>query len=321
MSISHINRPLALLIALIILNLTWSIPIAQARTAPAGLLIQPKGEISYRKSNKPAWKKVRANRLKPLFPGVTLKTGPDGKGRLLDQTTGLVRELGANTEIEVAENEFRIINGTLSEPLKENGTLFADLGNRFKKSQRYTTVRRSAGTGFKFSTAPKLTLSTAYPELAWDNPGAEYAYRLIVDGKAVAEIPAGAKENMIRYALSELSPGPHSYRVEALKNGEIFYAPKKDSALTWLSSEEEHALKASLTQARQQISDDGFTLGSLLEKRGLTVAAMDEYHRFFSNSPEEWEMRSILIATYHALRLRALKSDAALAYQKEAATE
>ncbi|MBF0622227.1 MAG: hypothetical protein HQL54_09915 [Magnetococcales bacterium] len=285
-----------------------------AKEPPVLMLMQVKGTIEYSK-NGTKWKKVRRNKF--LFSGYQLRSGADGSGTLVNQSTSMSRQLGANTVIKVAPEGAQLVSGDLGEPAKADSSLVSNLNNRFSKAQRYTTVRRSVNKkgSIKLSTAKQITLSNTYPELVWQNVGEEYSYRLTIDGDQTFTIDSGSND-IIRFKLSGLSSGEHDYRVEVIKGEEVIYAPRKDATLTWLSSDEEAKLLASVKAVKDVAPGDDFLMAAHMEEKGLAVAAMDLYRKYFDENPDDLDMRPLLIKAYHDLKLSTLKKQEAIRYNE-----
>ena len=284
-----------------------------AKAPPVAKLVQVEGKVEYSR-NGVTWNKVR--RTKYLFAGYRIKTGQDGSGKLINQQTGNSRNLGPNSEIQVKDAAIELVNGSLSEPKSEAGSIFQGLSNKLAKAQRYTTVRRGNVTtdepvcDSKVRTIRKLTLSTEHPELVWRNACPEYSYRLVIDGAGVA-VPAQATAEMIRYVVSGVESGTYAYRVEVLDNDGTVYIPKKDSAFTWLSKSEQKAI----TTQSKKLNEDVFELALYLEQKGLVVAAMDAYRAYFAENSDDNDMRPLLIQSYNDLKLSDLKDSEARLYQ------
>ncbi|MDZ7686225.1 MAG: hypothetical protein U5O39_15460 [Gammaproteobacteria bacterium] len=117
---------------------------AEGRQPPVAKLVQVEGDVEYSREGE-SWSPVR--RTKYLFPGYQIRSGKDGGGKLINQKSGLSRDLGANTRIEITEDDIAVLDGSLSEAEEESVSIWDSLANKFAKAQRYTTVRRSVTTG------------------------------------------------------------------------------------------------------------------------------------------------------------------------------
>jgi len=283
-----------------------------AKAPPVAMLVQIEGMVEYCRNGK-KWHPVRST--KYLFAGYKIRTGKDGSGRLVNQTTGDVQELGSKSEIEVMVDSIALLSGNLTEPKAESGSIFQSLMNKFAKSQRYTTVRRSVDKGEdtgcdnKVKTIRKVTLSPSHPDLVWRNACPEYSYRLVIDGTA-HEVSAQSTAEMIRFAVTGVKPGEHSYRVEVLDNQGGAYIPRKDSVFTWISRKDEKSVVAAL----KDFEDDVFMQTNYLEEQGMYVAAMDAYRGYFMENSDDNDMRPLLIKSYNDLKLTNLKKNEARLY-------
>ncbi len=270
--------------------------------APVTMIMNVDGQIEYTKNGK-KWKKVRRNKF--LFPGYQIRTGADGKGTFLNQNTGMSRDIGANTVVEITADGAKAVTGALSEAVKGSGNLVASLGNRFKKAQKYTTVRRGVKKDHKIklktATHKKkaaYNLSTTFPDLVWNNEGKEYSYRLTVDDQTFDVAPIESK--MVRYTLKDMAPGKHSYKVEVLKGEEVVYKPKKSSTFMWLTPEQEQAVL-------DAAPEDELMRAMVLDSEGIMVGSLDLYTRFFEGNRDDNDMRPMLIQNLHNLKLGNLK--------------
>ncbi|MFT7222404.1 MAG: hypothetical protein ACI8Z1_004030, partial [Candidatus Azotimanducaceae bacterium] len=208
-----------------------------AKEPPVAKLVQIEGEVEYSR-NGTKWSPVR--RTKYLFAGHHIRTGDDGSGKLISQSTGKSQDLGSNTTIQVEGDAIMVIAGSLSEPEEEETSLFQSLLNKFAKAQRYTTVRRSVSTGddtcdSKVRTIRNVTVTPSHADLVWRNACPEFSYKLVINDGAPIDVPAQSTSEMIRYSVASLKVGEHSYRVEVLDNDGTVYIPKKNSTFTLLS--------------------------------------------------------------------------------------
>jgi hypothetical protein len=115
---------------------------------------------------------------------------------------------------------------------------------------------------------------------------------------------------MIRYKVSDVEEGEHSYRVEVLDKDGTVYIPRRDSAFTWVGQKEEKAILSVLEKA----GDDVFVAADVLEANNMTVAAMDAYREYFRENPDDNDMRPLLIGSYNDLKLSNLKESEARLY-------
>lgn len=299
-------------IVLMSLVMGFSLP-SEAREPPVAKLVQVTGTVEYSR-NGTSWRPVK--RTKYLFSGYQIKTGEDGSGKLINQTTGMAQELGANSEISVMDMDIALVSGSLSEPQEESSSVFQGLSNKFAKAQRYTTVRRSVtkaddqACDSKVRTIRKVALSAAHPDLVWRNACPEYSYRLIVDGDQVHEISAASNAEMMRFPVEGITEGEHTYRVEVLDVDGTVYIPKSDSKFTWISEDSE----AKILSDMETYGDDAFMVTNMLETNKMFIAAMDVYRDYFSENPDDNDMRPLLIQSYQDLKLSDLRENEARLY-------
>jgi len=176
--------------------------------APVAKLTQVEGNVEYSKDGD-SWRAVRRN--KYLFDGYQVRTGSDGSARLVDQESGDVRELGAETKVLIESDGAELLAGNnLSQP-EESGTSFWQaLVNKFSSAQRYTTVRRSVVTGPEAVEPPEtLTVSSHYDEVVWSNAGPEYRYRVEIDGLPLT------KNGSLKVELVPMPSSDNPWRIRA----------------------------------------------------------------------------------------------------------
>lgn len=281
--------------------------LAWAAGPPVAMLLRSTGLVEYQKPGG-EWKKVSSNKL--LFDGYRLRTAANSAGLLLNQATSGVQEVKAESEVMVANNAILVIKGVLSPPDGDGEGLLGDIQQRFASAQRYTTVRRGSATeenagAQPFPFAKQVTLSATYPELVWENLGVGHTYELMVDGKNVAVI-ASNEGDMIRHPLAALQPGSHVFQVRVSANGQQMPADG-DHTLVWLSAVQDTAVAMELEKVGRNLANDGLILGTVLDKHGLSVAAMDRFRDYFATHSDENEARAILIMAYDNLKLQSLK--------------
>lgn len=305
----HFIKYSFLLMAVFVLGLASQ---ALALAPPVAMVTQVKGTVESAKDKD--WKKITSNKF--VFDGTKVRTGADGSATIINQTTNMSQNLGANSEIEITAAAIKVVSGTLSEPQKAGDGALTSMSQRFEQAQRYTTVRRSVDKkkDIKLATAREVTLSEEHPDLVWSNMGPEYSYRLIIDEKGV-DVPAGTEE-MIRHKVSGLTPGSHQYRVDVMKDGVAAYAPKDNRTLVWLGGNDLAEFNKKLAEVKASSPNDEFLIANYLDEKGMTVAAMDMYRKYFKANPGDVDMFPLLIKAYHDLKLDGLKKEAALEYSK-----
>jgi hypothetical protein len=288
--------------------------VSAGREPPVAKLVHVTGSVEYSRNGK-TWRPVR--RTKYLFSGYQIRTGGDGGGKLISQSTGMGQNLGPNSEISISASDVSVIRGSLSKPKKESSSIFQALSNKFAKAQRYTTVRRVPNSvneeplcDSKVRTISKVSISPSFPDLVWRNACPEYSYRLVIDD-TVHEIAAHSNAEMIRFQVEGASTGEHSYRVEVLDIDGTVYIPRKNSAFVWISAKDEKKILAGV----EDFGDDVFLATDLYESQNMFVAAMDAYREYFSANPDDNDMRPLLVKSYQDLKLSKLKENEARLYR------
>ena len=305
------NQKITALLSLIALLALGSA--TKASVPPVAKLVEPQGNVEYRRGTSD-WKVVK--RTKYLFEGYGVRTGEDGSVRLISQVNGDSRQLRGGSEIQGSDSGVNLISGELSDSISGDASFYQSLNNKFAKAQRYTTVRRSAGIGdtdscdSKVRTIRKISISNAYPDLVWRNACPEYSYRLVIDNGSPIEVSAQSTSEMIRYNVSQATPGEHTFRVEVMDNDGIIYIPKRDSVFSVLTAEQEEVVLSEL----EQIEDDVILGANVLEQNGLFVALMDIFREHFAENPDDNGLRPLLIQAYQDLKLSNLREREARLY-------
>lgn len=272
---------------------------AVSQDTPVVMVIEAKGSVFYSPDGQ-TWKKIHRNKF--LFENWRVKTSSSGTCMLLNKQTEMLESVGINTELEVSSKGIKIISGTVS-PLEPAKDITGYLKRKFIDVQKITGINRHDRISDRVMllTAEDIALSDDYPEMVWENAGAKYDYQLVL-GEKIFKVP-GSEDDIIRFKLTGMEPGIYQYAVQVLFKGEIIYAPHKKNKLTWLS----HAETAELDKEKQDIlkiaPGNGFLMASLLDKRGLKIAAMDQFRRFLSENPNDDETRPFLIKILRELKL------------------
>ena len=289
-------------------------PAAFAAGPPVAMLIQAKGTVETSRDGT-TWKPVTRNKL--LSIGDQVRTGADGTGTLINQSANTAQSLAGGSQVEIAAGEHKVVSGTLSKPEPASGDLAAGLANRFAEAQRYTTVRRGAQKPglIKLKVAQQVSLSATYPELAWQNVGKQYSYKLTIDGTA-HDVP-GADGDIVRFKVPQLEAGVHEFAVAILENGQKVGEAEKAGSLTWLSAADDSSLAKAIAEIRSVDPKDDFSVANVLDEKGLAVAAMDLYRSYFDANSDDNDMRPLLIRTYNALQLTQLRQKEALNYNNK----
>lgn len=297
----------ALGLAVALLSIAGFSNTAMAR--PVAKLVQVEGEVQYSRNGGTTWRAVRQT--KYLFDGYKIRTGSDGNGKLINQLTGTSQKLGSNTRIEIGKQGVQVLAGALSRPTQETTSLWESLINKFSRAQRYTTVRRGPPPpcDIKVRTIKELALSDDHSELVWRNCGS-YKYRLSVDGKTMDV--ASQDGEFYRHKISGVKPGEYTFSVTAIAEDGSEYTQRKPSTFVWLDAEQANGIREQVGT----VGDDVFVAAAIYEANGLHVAALDAYREYFSQNPDDNDMRPMLVNSYQALKLSDLRHKEAVVFQK-----
>lgn len=281
---------------------------------PVALLIQVDGTVEYSRDGA-TWKPVTRN--KYLFAGDKIRTGADGSGKVVDQVNSTSQGIAAGSQIEVDGTAIKVVSGKLSDEEAVSGDLIAGLGNRFAEAQRYTTVRRGAKKAgdIKLRAPQDVGLSTTYPELAWQSFGKRYSFVLTIDGKS--HVVSGVDGEIVRFRVPELSPGRHTFTVSVTEDGKQVAEADREGSVIWLSAAADQAIAASIASIRDIDPKDDFAVANLLDEKGMAVAALDLYRRYFDENKDEHELRPLLIRAYGRLKLDELRQKEAIVYNEK----
>ena len=298
--VKHINSISVFIISLVFCTTVF------ARTPPVGMLFDKSGKVEYTKNGK-KWKKVRRNKF--VFEGYQVRTGADGSVNFINQKTNESRHIGENSIIRITGVGIEKVSGNLTQG-QSAGNIFSGLQRRFNKSDKYTTVRRAAKKKKQKKKELKLyvgkiTLSDRYPDLAWENIGEKYSYKLVV-GSEEHDIPASDKR-IIRFPVKQFNKDT-KYYVEVLENGNTIIKARAKK-VNWLSGKDLEKFEVRAKQI-QSIDTDGFLYGNLLKDTGILVAAMDQYSKFFELNKDDEdvnELRPMYIEVLSKLKLKKLK--------------
>ena len=114
-----------------------------AKKIPLGMLVDIKGKIEYSKKGK-RWKKVRRNKF--VYANYLVRVSADSSIKFLNQETNETTLLTANSKIKFSKKGLEVLEGSLG-GTDAGGGLLSGLSKQFKKTQKYTTVRRAAKKG------------------------------------------------------------------------------------------------------------------------------------------------------------------------------
>ena len=301
-------------VTLVILLVAFALQPALAKKIPLGMLVEIQGKIEYSKKGK-RWKKVRRNKF--VYSNYLVRVGADSSIKFLNQQTNESTLLTANSKIKFTKKGLEALEGSLGET-DAGGGLLSGLSKQFKKTQKYTTVRRAAkkgGINLKLATN---TISKDFSELAWESAGADYAYRLHLGTKdrktknwadsAVYEVPA-TEDEIVRTKIKPFNK-KQKYFVEVLDGSGAVAYTSKAANLKVLSGKKLAEFKKQKDEF-QSMDESGFLYAGLLKDNGLLVPALDQYEQFFTEFSDDEdinELRPFLIEVYSRLRLEQIKS-------------
>ena len=283
-----------------------------ANNVPFAKVIHAQGSVDFSRGGE-SWDQV--TRTKYLFEGYRVRTGNSSSAEVIDRASGRARVLGANSVIAILDGAVALVSGELSEPGEVRSDVWRDLENQFAGAREHTRVRRGPHRDepVKVATSSAITVSQTYPQLVWENVGSGYGYRLVVDDDAY-DVPIASTEEMIRFALPDLSPGEHGFMVQVMLGGEVIYTPRARSTLAWLSAEENREYLSDEKALRADSDDDAFVVAPFMAARGFLVPAMDAYRGHFRSYREDNDMRPLLIKAYDDLMLFDLERKESIAY-------
>jgi len=272
---------------------------------PIVLLTQITGKVAYA-SERESWKFISRNKF--LYEGDRIKTDDTGRCKLIYREKDILQPVETNTEILISKDRITVLKGTLPEA-ESSDDIMGFLKRKFAKVQKYTAVKRKGKIieNNYLQIAPDITLSEAYPEIVWENLGADYSYELIINGKTynISE----TKGYMVSFKLTDMSPGVFDYYVNVFYKGELLYIPKEKGTLRWLSVPESNLFQKKVARINQIDSENGFLMGNIMDEHGLKVAAMYEFQKFLFENPDINETRPFLIKIYDDLKLNKIKEN------------
>ncbi len=286
------------------------------------MLTEPQGKVEYSKDGK-RWKKVRRNVF--MYDSYQVRTEPDSSVTFINQSTNQTTRVPAGTVAQVSADGIQALSGQLGNQ-ESAGDLVAGLGDKFIKTQKYTTVRRSAKKPGIQLKAGNVVVTSDFPDVVWENVGPQYSYRLHVGDKnrktkqwdeiGTYEIPA-TEASLVRATLEPPKDNVR-YFIEVLEGSEVVYTTR-DSHLKRLTSKRLTDLKTQSEKA-QSMDSSGFLYANLLTDYGVLVGALDVYEQFFqeySDDEDVNDLRPFLIEIYSRLYLEEMKSQAIKAYNDQ----
>ena len=205
---------------LILFGLVMPVQDLSAKRQPAGMLIEVKGKIEYSKKGK-KWRKVRRNKF--IYDKYFVRVGDGGSVKFLNQETNETTALTPGSEIQVTKKGLKGDQRRFGRNRLRRWVAYGSKGKQFKKTQKYTTVRRSVkkeGIHLKLATN---TVTDEFSEVAWQNVGKDYHYKLHI----------GVKDRKTRKFKPEISydvPGTEPPLVR------VKIDPIKKIKNTWLRS-------------------------------------------------------------------------------------
>ena len=309
------------LIILVLFLSSFTLQPALAKKIPVGMLVEIQGKIEYSKKGK-RWKKVRRNKF--VYANYQVRVSADSSIKFLNQKTNETTLLIANSKVKVTPEGLEVLEGSLG-GTDAGGGLLSGLSKQFKKTQKYTTVRRAAkkeGINLKLATN---TVSTDFSELAWETAGADYSYRLHLGTKdrktktwtdsAVYDVQATG-DDVVRTNIKPVSKN-QKYFVEVLDGSGSVAFTSEPSNLKVLSGKKLTKFQKQKGQL-QSLDESGFLYAGLLKDNGLLVPALDQYEKFFAEFADEEdinELRPFIIEVYSRLRLAKLHKAELKKYQ------
>jgi len=298
-------------ILIFVTALLFSVQPTFAKKVPVGMLFELKGKVEYSKNGK-KWRKVRRNKF--LYNNYLVRVDAGSSIKFVSQGTSEASILNESSEIKVTASGLEVISGSTS-PAEASSSVMAGLSKKFRKTQKYTTVRRSAKkavVGVQLGMG-NITLSEQFPEIAWENPGHEFSYRVHV-GDSVYPVSA-TEDKIVRLQISPFEKTA-KYYIEVLNaEGKTVFVPMKKNKikmakLKWLSGKKLAKFERQAEEIRS-FDGEGFLYAGLLKDNGLLVPALDTYTRFFAENFEDEDLndlRPFLIEVYSRLKMKNFKA-------------
>lgn len=291
--------------------------------APIGKLVSFEGFVEV-SSDGVNWRV--ADRARNLFPGYLVRTGKDSRAQIVE-TLGKeehTREVGPFSTVEVTRDGARLLPGSLSEARGQTGIFgfLSALERKFSRDQRYTTVRRNLVDVTRVKTPRDVVLSADYPELVWQNAGAAFRYRLLVDGQAIDVPAAAAEQDFVSVSVPTQTGGSHAFLIEVMAaDGSRAFADNAEGTLTWLPPEQSSTLVAQHRAMLEDRTKDDLQIVEFLLENGLLVQAMLHARAYSRDNPDDAYMSQQLAKTYTLLELEAMQKREADRFQTIAIAE
>ena len=285
-------------------------PVMASLKPPAFLLIKAEGTVEYCKSQN-KWKRIRRNKF--IFDNYQIRTSQNSSCQLIDENDQKSYIMHENSQIKVKNKKIVSIKGKLSEGQKP-GHFENYWEKKFTKVQEYTAALRTKMNKNIKLIIKDMVLSNDFPEIVWENKGSEYSYRLHINNK-IYQV-SGVEGPVVRYIPKRLPPGQYLYHIEVIDEfDDIICASEKKSKLIWLSETKSQQILNRIHEIDTQLNNS-FIIANYLEDKGLNVPALDYYKRYFSNNPNENEMRPYLINIYRKLGLKSLRNSECKRYKQ-----
>ena len=281
--------------------------------SPVGKLLDPEGTVEYSRDGD-KWRPV--TRAKYVFEGYQVKTGADGSTSFVNQNSGMAQRVGSNSLVIVTADGIDSKSGDVSDPFSTDGGLIASLENKFASAQRYTTVRRAvvkpgeSTCERKVRLASRLAVAKDFNDLVWDVSCPGDQYQLTIGDQVIAVPADAASESLVRFHLPKLEAGEYNIELEVVEGDAVVYSPRRPATLTVLDDVASEALAAQIAAC----GDDLFAQADVLSEQGVLVGALDAQARYFTEYPDDFDMKPLYIAQLQALRLQTLRESEAVAY-------
>jgi len=279
---------------------------------PIGMIFGVEGKVEYNKTpydNK--WRKVRRNKF--IFEGYQIRTDIKSSAKIALKKTGETFVVKEDSIINVTKSGLTTINGSIKQFENQN-KLLGGLMKRFKKSQSYTTVRRSAEkSGISIDAVRNVVISSESPIIMWESVGIDYRYELEV-GYNTYLIPP---DTGIIEAVIDTFSGKRKFNIKVFKGDKFImetgkYRSRgrmKERFIKILSRSEQRNIRNAIEAINDNFGDNSFMLGSFYERKKMWFAALEQYKSYLNENPEELEMEPYVFALYKKLKFKKTYKD------------
>ncbi len=298
---------------LLALALLLTAPPLLAKRVPLGMVFDVQGKVEYTKNGK-RWKPVRRNKF--IFSNYTIRVQEGGGAKFVNQQSQETTTLLAGSEVKITDAGLELVAGELG-ATEAAGDLLAGLDKQFAKTQKYTTVRRSANHAGVDLTVDlgNQTLMDGHTEVIWESKGPEYSYKLHIDDGQAYDI-APVEGTVVMQKIEPFKKRAKFY-VEVLdKDGKVV-SKSKERRLRWLEGRKLQKYEESLA-AVAPFDSDGFLTAGAMKDAGLLAPAMMKYEAFFKEYGDDEDvndLRPFMIEVYSRLKLEKLKEEVTETYQ------